>query len=61
MVACRAITPTIALGLGLLLVAPSAEAQDTDDLRGYLNVRLGITAASDTDVAASDRSTSIPC
>lgn len=44
-------TLTIALLLlGLLLVAPSAEAQDTDDLRGYLNVRLGITAASDTDV-----------
>jgi len=43
--------PTIALLLlGLLVVAPSADAHDTDDLRGYLNVRLGITAASDTDV-----------
>ena len=43
--------PTIALLLlGLLVVAPSADAHDTDDLRGYLNVRLGITAAADTDV-----------
>jgi opacity protein-like surface antigen len=43
--------PAIALLLlGLLLVAPPADAQDTDDVRGYLNVRLGITAASDTDI-----------
>lgn len=38
------------LFLALLAVAPSAHAEDTDDLRGYLGVRLGITASYDTDV-----------
>jgi opacity protein-like surface antigen len=36
--------------LALLAVAPSSHAEDTDDLRGYLGVRLGITAAYDTDI-----------
>ena len=43
--------PTIILLLvSLLAVVPSSHAQDTDDIRGYLGVRLGITAAYDTDI-----------
>ena len=41
---------TVLLLLGLLVVAPPSHAHDTADLRGYLNVRLGISAAYDTDV-----------
>ena len=36
--------------VSVLAVAPSSHAHDTDDLRGYLGVRLGITAAYDTDI-----------
>jgi opacity protein-like surface antigen len=46
-----ALTTTLLL-LTLLAVAPSSHAQDTDDFRGYLGVRLGITAAYDTDIGA---------
>jgi opacity protein-like surface antigen len=43
--------PTILLLLvSLLAVVPTCRAQDTDDARGYLGVRLGITAASSTDI-----------
>ena len=43
--------PTIVLLLvSLLAVVPSSHAQDTDDIRGYLGIRLGITAAHDTDI-----------
>lgn len=41
---------TILLLLTLLSIAPSVQAQDTEDLRGYLGVRLGITAGIDTDI-----------
>lgn len=44
------ILTTTLLVLGLLAVAPSVHAEDTADLRGYLGVRLGISAAYDTDV-----------
>ena len=36
--------------LAVLAVASSVHAGDTDDLRGYLGVRLGISAANDTDI-----------
>jgi|RhiMetdeSRZDD1v2_1073273.scaffolds.fasta_scaffold19694_11 opacity protein-like surface antigen len=43
--------PTVILLLvSLLTVVPTCRAQDTDDARGYLGVRLGITAASSTDI-----------
>lgn len=41
---------TLLLLLALLAVAPSSDAEDTDDLRGYLGVRLGISAAYDTHI-----------
>jgi opacity protein-like surface antigen len=41
---------TLLLLLALLAVAPPSHAEDTEDLRGYLGVRLGISAAYDTDV-----------
>jgi opacity protein-like surface antigen len=41
---------TILLLLTLLAVPALSHAQDTDDIRGYLGVRLGITAAYDTDI-----------
>ena len=41
---------TTLLVLALVAVAPSVQAEDTDDVRAYLGVRLGISAASDTDV-----------
>jgi opacity protein-like surface antigen len=40
----------ILLLVSLLAVVPSSHAQDADDLRGYLGVRLGISAAYDTDI-----------
>jgi opacity protein-like surface antigen len=36
--------------LALLILAEPVRAQDTDDLRGYLGFRLGLTAAADTDI-----------
>ena len=41
---------TTLLLLAFLAVAASSHAVDTDDLRGYLGVRLGISAAYDTDI-----------
>lgn len=47
------ILSTLLLLIALVAVASPSHAQDTDDLRGYLGVRLGIAAASDSDVGAS--------
>lgn len=40
----------ILLSVALLSVVPASHAEDTDDLRGYLGIRLGISAAWDTDI-----------
>jgi opacity protein-like surface antigen len=40
---------TLIFVLALLTLAPAAHAEDTDEVRGYLGVRLGVSA-SDTDV-----------
>jgi opacity protein-like surface antigen len=40
----------ILLSVALLSVASASHAEDTDDLRGYLGVRLGISAAYDTEI-----------
>jgi opacity protein-like surface antigen len=40
----------ILLSIALFSVVPASHAEDTDDLRGYLGVRLGISAAYDTDI-----------
>jgi len=44
------ILTVIVLLVGLLAVVSPCLAQDVDAPRGYLGVRLGITAASDTDI-----------
>lgn len=55
MVACsptnvRTIPTIILVLVSLLAVVLPSHAHDTDDARGYLGVRLGITAASGTDI-----------